>query len=146
MSQTGMIRLSAVAVLIAGASLFATAAQALPPGAAPPWAGTAPPPTEAPPPPTAAVTPAPEPSSAPPAMTPASAPATSASVAAYPASGTTTPVQAVFLRAGPNTGEPVIGTLQPGMPLQVLASANYGWMEVQSPVGSGWVYGSYLAR
>jgi uncharacterized protein YraI len=35
--------------------------------------------------------------------------------------------------------------LRPGMPLQILASANYGWMQVQSSVGAGWVYGSYLA-
>jgi uncharacterized protein YraI len=49
------------------------------------------------------------------------------------------------MRAGPSTDNPVIGTLQPGMQLQILASANYGWMQVQSPVGTGWVYGSYLA-
>jgi hypothetical protein len=66
-------------------------------------------------------------------------------VPAYPATGTTTPAQPVSMRAGPNTSFPVIGTLRPGMPLQILASANYGWMQVQSPVGTGWVYGSYLA-
>jgi uncharacterized protein YraI len=59
--------------------------------------------------------------------------------------GATTPIHAVSLRAGPNTGAPVIGTLQPGMPLRILATANYGWMQVESPVGSGWAYGSYLA-
>lgn len=66
-------------------------------------------------------------------------------VPAHPATGTTTPAQPVSMRAGPNTGFPVIGTLRPGMPLQILATANYGWMQVQSPVGTGWVYGSYLA-
>jgi uncharacterized protein YraI len=62
-----------------------------------------------------------------------------------PAGGTTTPAQAVSMRAGPGTDNPVIGTLHPGMPLQILASANHGWTQVQSPVGTGWVYGSYLA-
>lgn len=66
-------------------------------------------------------------------------------VPTYQGSGTTTPIHAVSMRAGPSTDNPVIGTLQPGMPLQILASANYGWMQVQSPVGTGWVYGSYLA-
>ncbi|HEV2188787.1 MAG TPA: SH3 domain-containing protein [Stellaceae bacterium] len=60
--------------------------------------------------------------------------------------GPVTPVHAVFLRAGPSVGSPVIGTLQPGMPLQVLASANDGWMEVSSPAGTGWTYSSYLGQ
>jgi uncharacterized protein YraI len=29
--------------------------------------------------------------------------------------------------------------------VRVLATANYGWMQVESPAGSGWTYGSYLA-
>jgi hypothetical protein len=62
-----------------------------------------------------------------------------------PIQGTTTPIQAVSLRSGPNTGSPVIGTLRPGMAVQVLAIANYGWMQVETPAGSGWTYGSYLA-
>ena len=66
-------------------------------------------------------------------------------VPAQQISGTTTPVSAVSMRAGPNTGTPVIGTLHPGMPLQLLATANHGWMQVQSSAGTGWVYGSYLA-
>jgi uncharacterized protein YraI len=64
---------------------------------------------------------------------------------ATPIQGTTTPIQAVSLRSGPNTAAPVIGTLRPGMAVRVLASANYGWMQVETPVGSGWTYGSYLA-
>jgi hypothetical protein len=60
-------------------------------------------------------------------------------------SGTTTPVSAVSMRAGPGINNPVIGTLHAGMPLQLLATGNHGWMQVQSPVGTGWVYGSYLA-
>jgi hypothetical protein len=61
-----------------------------------------------------------------------------------PIQGTTTPIQAVSLRSGPSTGSPVIGTLRPGMAVQVRASANYGWMQVETPAGSGWTYGSYL--
>lgn len=72
-------------------------------------------------------------------------PSSAVGVPAHQVSGTTTPIHAVSMRAGPGTDNPVIGTLQPGMPLQILASANYGWMQVQSPVGTGWVYGSYLA-
>jgi uncharacterized protein YraI len=64
---------------------------------------------------------------------------------ATPVQGTTTPIQAVSLRSAPSTGSPVIGTLRPGMAVQVLASANYGWMQVETPAGSGWTYGSYLA-
>lgn len=66
-------------------------------------------------------------------------------VPAQQISGTTTPVSAVSMRAGPGTDNPVIGTLHRGMPLQLLATANHGWMQVQSPAGTGWVYGSYLA-
>ncbi len=58
--------------------------------------------------------------------------------------GTTTVIQAVSLRSGPGTGSSVIGTLRPGMAVQVLASANHGWMQVQTQAGSGWTYGSYL--
>jgi uncharacterized protein YraI len=75
---------------------------------------------------------------APPAPTPAPPPQ-------IIASGTTTPIQAVSLRASPDTSASIIGTLQPGMQLRVLATANYGWTQVESPVGSGWAYGSYLA-
>jgi hypothetical protein len=70
--------------------------------------------------------------------------ATIANVAPPSAPGIATPIDAVFLRAGPSTDAPVIGTLEPGMPLHVLASANSGWMQVSSPAGSGWAYGSYL--
>jgi uncharacterized protein YraI len=56
-----------------------------------------------------------------------------------------TPNHAVFLRAGPTVDAPVVGILRPGMPLQVTASANYGWMRVHSPDGTGWAYGSYLS-
>jgi uncharacterized protein YraI len=59
--------------------------------------------------------------------------------------GMTTPVQAVSLRSGPSTASPVIGTLRPGMPVRELASANYGWIQVETPAGSGWTFGSYLA-
>ncbi|HTZ36258.1 MAG TPA: SH3 domain-containing protein [Stellaceae bacterium] len=62
-----------------------------------------------------------------------------------PGAGATTPVHAVFLRAAPSTEAPVIGVLRPGMPLHILASANYGWIRVSTPEGLGWTYGSYLA-
>jgi len=62
-----------------------------------------------------------------------------------PIQGTTTPIQTVSLRSRPSTGSPVIGTLRPGIAVQVLASANYGWMQVETPASSGWTYGSYLA-
>ena len=93
-----------------------------------------------------------------PALTPASTPAPQSSQpsveagvtmpiqgTATPIQGTTTPMQAVSLRSGPNTSSPVIGTLQPGMTVQVLASANHGWLQVETPAGSGWTWGSYLA-
>jgi Bacterial SH3 domain len=66
-------------------------------------------------------------------------------IAVDPAGGISTPAHMVFLRSGPNTASQVIGTLQPGMQLRVLASANYGWKQVSSPVGTGWTYGNYLA-
>jgi uncharacterized protein YgiM (DUF1202 family) len=62
-----------------------------------------------------------------------------------PIQGTTTAIQAVSIRSGPGTDSPVIGTLQAGMAVQVLASANHGWMQVETQAGSGWTYGSYLA-
>jgi hypothetical protein len=58
---------------------------------------------------------------------------------------TTTPVHAVSLHIGPSGNAPVIGTLRPGMPLEILGTANYGWVEVRSSIGTGWAYGSYLA-
>jgi len=64
---------------------------------------------------------------------------------AYESSHVTTPTHAVFLRAGPVAGAPIIGTLRPGMQVEVLATANHGWVQVRSPAGTGWAYGSYLA-
>jgi hypothetical protein len=59
-------------------------------------------------------------------------------------SGTTTPVHAVSLRDAPSGGSAIIGTLRPGMPLEVLGT-NQGWVQVRSSAGTGWAYGSYLA-
>ena len=59
---------------------------------------------------------------------------------------TTTPIHAVSLRAGPNGAAPVIGVLHPGTPVRVIGSASYGWMQVISPEGNGWAYGSYFAN
>jgi hypothetical protein len=58
---------------------------------------------------------------------------------------TTTPVSAVSLRDGPSGGSSIIGTLRPGMPLEVLGAAKGGWVQVRSSAGTGWAYGSYLA-
>jgi len=121
-----------------------------PPGAAPPWADTTTA-TEAPPAPTSIPSPAPAATAAsapaaPPAPTEELSATTAIPVAVTPMQGMTTPRQAVSMRSGPNTSFPVIGTLRPGMPLRVLATANYGWMQVESPQGTGWAYGSYLAQ
>jgi hypothetical protein len=147
----------AIAIVTLAAAPFATGhAQAPPqarfvppPGAAPPWGDTTTKTTtttttETPqtPAPTAAATPA---STVPP-PTDASGTTTPGPVAATPMQGTTTPIRVVSLRAGPNSSAPVIGTLHPGDQLQILATANYGWTQVQSPAGTGWAYGSYLAR
>jgi hypothetical protein len=124
---------TAVVALTAAVPLTMGRAEAyLLPGAEPPWGTTTT--TETKPVPTPAATPATRP------------PRTSVeSGTTTPIQGTTTPIQAVFLRSGPSTGSPVIGRLQPGMAVQVIASGNYGWMQVETPAGSGWTYGSYLA-
>ncbi|HUC11828.1 MAG TPA: SH3 domain-containing protein [Stellaceae bacterium] len=62
----------------------------------------------------------------------------------YPTTRDCTPNHAVFLRAAPTTDARVLGILRPGVPLRVTATANYGWMRVRSPEGTGWAYGSYL--
>jgi hypothetical protein len=80
-----------------------------------------------------------------PAPTPAPPSQITASGTTTPVQGTATPIHAVFLHAGPTGEAPVIGTLHPGEPLRVLASAPGGWMQVDSPQGSGWAFGSYLA-
>jgi hypothetical protein len=141
---TAVVALTAAVPLTMG---HAEAQSYLPAGATPPWGTTATTTTttatatETKPVPTPAATPATQPlrtSVNSGTMTPIQGTAT-------PIQGTTAPIQAVSLRSGPNTSSPVIGTLRPGMPVQVLASANYGWMQVETPAGSGWTYGSYLA-
>jgi hypothetical protein len=122
---TAVAALSAAVPLTMGRA----GAQQLVPGAAPPW-GT---------------TPTKKTTETKPVSTPAAAPTAPIQGTGTPIQGTTTPIQAVSLRSGPGTGSPVIGTLRPGMAIQVLASANYGWMQVETPAGSGWTYGSYLA-
>lgn len=125
---------SAVVALTAAVPLAMERAEAqsyLPPGAAPPWATT---PTT-----TTETTPAPTPSVTPAADQPSQSPATAES-------GSTTPTHAVFLHAAPSGTSPILGTLHPGESLRVLTSAPGGWMQVESPSGSGWAYGSYLAH
>jgi len=136
---------TAVVALTAAVPLTMGRAEAqpyLPPGAAPPWGmTTTTTTTETKPVPAPAATPAPQP----PRTSVVSGTTTPVQGTATPIQGTTTPIQAVSLRSGPSTGSPVIGTLQPGMAVQVIAGANYGWMQVETPAGSGWTYGSYLA-
>ena len=143
---------TAVVALTVAAPLTMERAEAqsyLAPGAAPPWGTTtATTTTETKPEPTPAATPATQPprtSAESGTTTPIRGTATPIQGTLTPLQGTTTPIQAVSLRSGPNTGSPVIGTLRPGMVVKVLASANYGWMQVETPAGSGWTYGSYLA-
>jgi hypothetical protein len=125
---------SAVVALAAALTIGQAEAQPAPPylapGAAPPWGTTITTTTTE----TKLV------------ATPAVAPATSVEVGATtPIQGTTTPTHAVFLHAGPSGQAPVMGTLRPGEPLRLLASAPGGWMQVESSAGSGWAFGSYLA-
>jgi hypothetical protein len=138
---TAVVVLAVALLAIGRAEAQSPAAYQPPPGAAPPWgyttATTEKPPT---PTPTSASAPAAQPpgTDAPDATTPIP-------IAVTPMQGTTTPRQAVSMRAGPNTGFPVVGTLRPGDQLQILATANHGWVQVASPQGTGWAYGSYLA-
>jgi uncharacterized protein YgiM (DUF1202 family) len=142
---TAVVALTAAVLLTTGRA----EAQQLVPAAVPPWGPTTAT-TETKPVPTPAAMPA-----AQPVRTPAEAGTTMPiqgtivpiqnTAAATPIQGTTTPLQAVFLRSGPSTSSPVIGTLRPGMAVQALASANYGWIQVETPAGTGWTYRSYLA-
>jgi hypothetical protein len=141
---TAVVALTAATPLAIGRAAAQSPASYMPPGTAPPWAGTTTAPTEMPTAPSPAAMPAAVPATQPEQM---GAPDTTTSIPvnSTPMQGMTTPVQAVSLRSGPNTSFPVIGTLRPGMPLHVLATANYGWMQVESSQGTGWAYGSYLA-
>jgi hypothetical protein len=146
---------AAVVVLIAAGSGAMGRANAQPPasqllpGAAPPWGYTTTTTTTEMAPTAASPAASPVPASPVPAAQPAQTAETdttkSIPVNATPMQGMTTPIQAVSLRSGPSTASPVIGTLRPGMPVRELASANYGWIQVETPAGSGWTYGSYLA-
>lgn len=152
MPQIDRIRLSAAIVaLLAAASLAGASALAQPlaytppPGAAPPWAGTSTTTTTtetktetSPAAASALPTALSQPTAAPGATTPTE-------TAATPMEGTATPTHAVFLHSAPFAGSPVIGTLRPGTALRVLASANPGWVQVETPAGTGWAWGSYLA-
>jgi SH3 domain-containing protein len=152
MPQINRIRFSAATVallavvLLPGATALAQpAVYTPPPGAAPPWAGTSTPTTtietktDTS---TAAIPALPTAQPAPVADTDATTPM---ETVATPMEGTTTPTHAVFLHSAPMAGSPVIGTLQPGTSLRVLASASPGWIQVEAPAGTGWAWGSYLA-
>jgi hypothetical protein len=134
---------SAVVALTAAIPLTIGHAEAQPPapylapGAAPPWGTTI---TTT----TTETNPVPAATQPPPASVESGATAPIQG-AATPIQGTTTPTHAVFLHAGPSGQAPVMGTLRPGEPLRLLASAPGGWMQVESSAGSGWAYGSYLA-
>jgi hypothetical protein len=60
------------------------------------------------------------------------------------ASGTTSPLHAVSLRAGPSGASPVIGTLKQGTPVEILATASPGWLQVRSATGEGWAWGAFF--
>jgi Bacterial SH3 domain len=67
--------------------------------------------------------------------------------AAEPASGgpaTASPIHAVSLHAGPSGTSPVIGTLRPGMPVEILAAVSPGWLQVRSAAGEGWAWRAYF--
>jgi hypothetical protein len=136
----------------------------LPPGAAPPWGDTTTTTTTTtetkPVPPPAATPAAPPPTSIesadtvpiqgsttpiPGTSTPMQGTATATQGTPTPMQGTTTPTHAVFLHGGPSGQTPVIRTLLPGESLRILATAPGGWMQVETSVGSGWAFGSYLA-
>jgi uncharacterized protein YraI len=139
---TSVVALIAAAPFVMGRAEAQPPASYLAPGAAPPWANlttvTTVNSTTAATETTTRTTPAPSPAAAPAAVPAAQLP--------EPAElGTTTPIQIVSLRAGPNRDAPVIGTLHPGDQLEILARANYGWTEIRSSAGTGWAYGSYLA-
>lgn len=57
---------------------------------------------------------------------------------------TTTPIHAVSLHAGPSGAAPVVGTLHPGMQVEVLAAVSPGWLQVRSTEGEGWAWSSYF--
>lgn len=151
MSQIKRIRLStatvaalAVATLTGASAIAEPLVYTPPPGAAPPWAGTSTTTTTT----ETKTETSPAATSAIPTMPSAPVTETEATPSAQtvtPMQGTTTPTHAVFLHSAPIAGSPVIGTLRPGMALHVLASANPGWMQVETPAGTGWAWGSYLA-
>jgi hypothetical protein len=67
---------------------------------------------------------------------------------AEPATGgpeAVSPIHAVSLRAGPSGASPIIGTLRPGMPVEVLATASPGWLQVRSAAAEGWAWHTYLS-
>jgi hypothetical protein len=128
-----VVALTAAVPLTIGHAEAQPAAPYLAPGAAPPWGTT--------------ITTTTTETKPVPAATPATQPPQTSveSGATTPIQGTTTPTHAVFLHAGPSGQAPVMGTLRPGEPLRLLASAPGGWMQVESSAGSGWAFGSYLA-
>jgi hypothetical protein len=137
---TAVVALTAAIPLTMGRADAQPLAPYLAPGTAPPWGTTTPTPT-----PTTTAETKPVPTSAATLATRSSGDTTPIQGTATPMQGTTTPTHAVFLHAGPNGQAPVIGTLHPGEPLRLLASAPGGWMQVETSAGSGWAYGSYLA-
>jgi|HubBroStandDraft_6_1064221.scaffolds.fasta_scaffold401259_2 uncharacterized protein YraI len=139
---TSVVALIAAASFVMGRAEAQPPASYLAPGAVPPWANSTPWSNS-----TTATTVNATTATTTPAATPAAAPAAvpGAQLPEPAELGTTTPIQVVSLRAGPNRDAPVIGTLHPGDQLEILARANYGWTEVRSSAGTGWAYGSYLA-
>jgi SH3 domain-containing protein len=141
---TTIVALAAAFPLAIGHAAARPPAPYLAPGAAPPWADAITTTTETPA-PSSAATPTAVPA-AQSAQTAEPGDATPIPVKMTPMQGMTTPIHAVFLHSGPKGGTPILGTLHPGETLRVLASAPGGWMQVDSPEGSGWAYGGYLSH
>jgi len=72
------------------------------------------------------------------------APPAEAADTAYAGARTTTPIHPVSLHAGPNGAAPVIGTLQAGTPVEVLAVVSPGWLQVRFAGGEGWAWSSFF--
>ncbi len=56
-----------------------------------------------------------------------------------------TPTLSLNLHAGPSVDAPVIGVLEPGMPVTEGITTFGGWTNVNSPAGEGWADNRFLA-
>ncbi len=56
-----------------------------------------------------------------------------------------TPTVSLNLRVGPSDLAPVIGVLEPGMPVTEGITTYGGWTNVNTPEGEGWAFNDFLA-